>query len=147
MTRQSAFQEFGKPVDPVSGEPLARRGMADVRTRTEHVFTLIATGDHAGLAQAMHPVTVRELPAETIADTWRTVLGEVGALQGFRDTRVEMPGGDDVLADDDAVVGTVVGATTLVCEAGEISGRVAVDDRGLVVGILIVPVGHSPLPF
>ncbi|MCK6067034.1 MULTISPECIES: hypothetical protein [Microbacterium] len=147
MTRQAAFKRFGKPVDPVGGEPLVRRGVADVRTLTEHVFTLIATGDHAGLSQAMHPVTARELPAETIAETWRTVLGEVGALQGFQNTRVEVPGGGEVLTDDDAVVGTVVGATTLVCEAGEISGRVAVDDQGLVVGILLVPTDHAPLPF
>jgi hypothetical protein len=146
MTRQAAFKRFGRPVDPVGGEPLARRGVADVRTITEHVFTLIATGDYDGLAAVMHPVTVRELPSDRVAETWRTVLGEVGALQSFRDTRVEMPGGA-ALSDDDEVVGTVVGATTLVCEAGEMIGRVAVNEDGLVVGILIVPEGYAPLPF
>lgn len=146
MTRQAAFKRFGKPVDPVGGEPLTKRGVSDVRTITEHVFTLIATGDQDGLAAIMHPVTARELPRERIAETWRTVLGEVGALQSLRDTRVEMPGGAE-LSDDDEVVGTVVGATTLVCEAGEMTGRVAVNEDGLVVGILIVPEGYSPLPF
>lgn len=147
MTRQAAFKRFGKPVDPVGGEPLPRRGVAEVRTTTELVFTLIATGDYGRLTEIMHPVTAQELPRERIADTWRTVLGEVGALQSLRDTRVEIPGGATIVAEEDEVVGTVVGATTLVCEAGEMTGRVAVNEDGVVVGILIVPEGYGPTPF
>jgi hypothetical protein len=60
---------------------------------------------------------------------------------------VELPGGETVVADDDAIVGIVVGATVLACEAGELAGRAAFDDAGLIVGLLIVPVGHAPLPF
>ena len=55
---------------------------------------------------------------------------------------------------DERVVGTVVGAATLECEAGSLHERVAVSvaevavsDDALVVGILRVPTDHGPLPF
>ena len=146
MTRQAAFKRFGKPVDPATGKTLQTRGIDQVRERTEQVFALIAAGDYEGLAEILHPATAQELSPELIAETWRRVLGDVGELQQCRDTRVELPGGE-VIADDDRVIGTVIGATTLECEAGVAVGRVALDEDAKVVGILLLPENHGPLPF
>lgn len=146
MSRQAAFKRFGRPVDPRTGTRIEPRSVADVVGLTERVFTLIAAGDYETLMPLLHPQAARELTPDVIAETWRRVLAEVGTLQGAAGTHVELPGGGPVSSDDE-VVGTVVGATTLECEAGQVHGRVAVADDGQVVGLLLVPTDHGPLPF
>ena len=94
----------------------------------------------------MHPDVRSELPESLIADTWARVLGEVGAKESYADTHVVMPAGERI-DEDEQLLGTVVGVTTLRCEAGELMGRVAVDDQRRVVGLLMVPLDHGPLPF
>lgn len=146
MSRQAAFKRFGKPVDPATGEQLSTRDAAGIRELTEGVFTLIAAGDYEHLGALMHPVTAQELPPAMIAETWRAVLAEVGSLERCVETRVELPGGTP-LAEGDEVIGIVVGATVLDCEAGQVRGRVAFDEQSKVVGLLVLPMKHGPLPF
>lgn len=146
MTRQAAFKRFGRPVDPSTGDEITPRSVRDVVDLTERVFALIAAGDYDQLTPLMHPQTLQEIPPALIADTWRKVLTEVGALERCEGTHVELPGGT-AIESDEQVVGTVVGATTLECEAGSLHGRVAVSDESLVVGMLLVPTDHGPLPF
>ena len=146
MSKQAAYKRFGKPVDPHSGAAITAHGVTSVVAITEQVFRCIAAGDHDQLEGLMHPRTVQELPRTEIAAVWAQALAEVGTLEGFSDTHVELPDGTR-LAEDDEVLGTVVGATTLQCEAGELVGRVAVTAEGQVVGLLIVPTDHGELPF
>lgn len=146
MTRQAAFKRFGKPVDPENGEHIPPRSVQGLHELTEKVFALIAKGDYDDLGLVMNEQTAQELPASLIADTWRSVLAELGALERCNDTGLELPGGTP-LDDDDQIIGTVIGATTLECEAGQLRGRVAFDENSQVVGLLIVPLDHGPLPF
>ena len=146
MTRQAAFKRFGKPVDPESGEHIAPRSISGLQERTEKVFTLIAAGNYDDLGLLMNPQTAQELPAPLIADTWRSVLTEVGNLERCIDTELELSDGTS-LDDDEQIVGTVIGATILHCEAGQLRGRVAFDEQSKVVGLLIIPMDHGPLPF
>lgn len=146
MTKQAAFKRFGRPVDPQTGTPLARRSSGDVADLTERVFALIAAADYDQLMPLLHPRTAEELPADLIAETWRAVLAEVGTLQRCTGTRVELSDGT-LVGPDDEVSGVVVGATTLECEAGSVVGRVAVSADSQVVGLLLVPADHGPLPF
>lgn len=117
-----------------------------IRTLTEQVFDHISTGNYTSLDKLMHPTTRTELSDELIAETWARVLSEVGQKQSYSDTHVVMPAGERI-EDDEHLLGTVVGVTTLNCEAGEIMGRVAVDEQQRVVGLLLVSPDHSPLPF
>lgn len=117
-----------------------------IRTLTEQVFDHIAQGEYPQLEALMHPDVRTELPASLISETWARVLGEVGAKESFGDTHVELPGGERI-GEDEKVLGTVVGVTTVHCEAGDLMGRVAVDDQLRVVGLLIVPPGQTSLPF
>lgn len=146
MTRQAAYKRFGAPTDPRTGERIAKRAVADVVELTELVFTLIAAGDYDQLARLMHPSTALELSPDVIAATWQSVLSEVGELSEMNDTRVELQDGVAVEADEQ-VLGTVIGTTVLECEAGQLVGRVAFSDDAKVVGLLIVPLDHGPLPF
>jgi len=146
MTRQAAFKRFGRPVDPSTGEGLPRRGVADVAAITERVFTLIAAADYAELGKILHPLAARELTPAVIAPVWRSVLTEIGALQGFSGARVELPSGEEI-GSDEQVIGVVICEITLECEAGIVLGRVAVDEQALVTGILVFPEEHGALPF
>lgn len=146
MTRQAAYKRFGSPTDPRTGERIAKRGVADVVELTERVFTLIASADYAQLARLMHPSTALELSSNVIAATWQSVLTEVGELTELQNTHVVLLGGV-VVETDEQVLGTVIGATVIECEAGQLLGRVAFSDEAKVVGLLIVPLDHGPLPF
>ena len=146
MSRQAAFKRFGEPVNPATGERIVARSITSLRERTEKVFALIAASEYDDLGLFMHPQTAQELSAELIADTWRSALSEVGTLEHCVDTSLELPGGAP-LADDEQIIGTVVGSTILECEAGRLQGRVAFDEQSRVVGLLIVPVDYEPLPF
>lgn len=97
-------------------------------------------------SQVIHPEARKELPASLIAETWARLLAEVGAKESYADTHVVLPAGERI-EEDAQLLGTVVGVTTLNCEAGEMMGRVAVDDQLRVVGLLIVTPEYSPLPF
>lgn len=148
MSRQAAFKRFGEVTNPVDGRKItgAPLSIDQIRRTTEQVFDLISGGEYEKLEQLIHPEIRKELPASLIADTWARLLTEVGAKESYGDTHVALPAGEPIEADEQ-ILGTVVGVTTLNCEAGEMMGRVAVDDQLRVVGLLIVTPDHSPLAF
>lgn len=148
MSRQAAFKRFGDVTDPADGRQLrgTRMSTARITAITEQVFDDIAAGDYAALEARLHPDVRSELSEQLISETWARVLAEVGAKESYADTHVVLPAGERI-EDDEHVLGTVVGVTTLQCEAGELMGRVAVDEQQRVVGLLILPPDHQPLPF
>ncbi|WP_338750208.1 hypothetical protein [Janibacter alittae] len=148
MSRQAAFKRFGEVTNPVDGRKIegVRMSIDQVRRTTEQVFDLISAGEYDKLEQLIHPEVRNELPASLISETWARVLTEVGVKESYVDTHVALPAGERI-EEDDQILGTVVGVTTLNCEAGEMMGRVAVDDHQRVVGLLIVTPDYSPLPF
>lgn len=146
MTRQAAFKRFGTPTDPREGEPMTRRSIDQIGALTHELFRLIAAGDDDAVQQRLHEGVRDQLTPERIGDAWRSALGVTGDLGSFEATHVELHDGT-VLEEGEAVVGTVIGATRLICEAGEWIGRVAFDENDRVVGVLIVPPDHGKLPF
>lgn len=148
MTRQAAFKRFGEVTNPATGETIkgALMSVEHITALTERVFSLISTGQYDELEPLIHPDVREELPSSLIAETWVRVLAEVGAFESFSDTHVAMPAGERIL-EDARITGTVVGVTVMQCEAGEVMGRVAVDDQQRIVGLLLVSPEHSPLPF
>lgn len=148
MTRQAAFKRFGQVTNPATGTTLkgVHMSIAHISQTTERVFDLISAGSYDQLESFIHPEVRGELPSSLIAETWARALSDVGSKESFTDTHVAFPAGERI-EDDDEVLGTVVGVTTLNCEAGELMGRVAFDDQRRIVGLLIVTPDTSPLPF
>lgn len=148
ISRQAAFKRFGEVINPANGQRITGVPMsiAVIQQLTEKVFDLIAEAKYEELEQMMHPEVREELPASLIAETWASVLAEVGAKESYSDTQVVLPGGERVV-EDTTMLGNVVGVTTIQHEAGEMMGRVAVDEQQRVVGILIVTPDYEPLPF
>ncbi|MGB5758038.1 MAG: DUF3887 domain-containing protein [Acidimicrobiales bacterium] len=145
MSRQAAFKRFGKPTNQRHDE-LARRPVRPILDAAERAFGLVASASYDALHQLMTPETADALTADLIAETWAKVLSEVGQLEVCRDTQAELSDGTS-LDPDESVLGVMVAATTLQCEAGEMLGRIAFDENGKIIGMLIVPPDHGELPF
>lgn len=146
MTRQAAFKRFGKPANPQDGASLPRNGAADVARLAEVAMWSIARGRFDEVRAAMDRPTARELTTDVLTAVWARALANVGELESCTGTHAELPDGT-VLEPEDSVLGDVVGVTTLRCEAGELMGRVAVNDKNAITGILIVPPDRDDLPF
>lgn len=146
MTRQAAFKRFGTTHDPRTGEIMKTRSIDKASQLTEEIFRLIASGDDTAVQAHLHPQVREQLTPQRIGEAWRNALTECGSLEGFTNTHVELHDGT-VLSEDGDIIGTVIGATRLMCEAGELVGRVALDETDQVVGLLIVPQNHGKLPF
>ena len=148
ISRQAAFKRFGEVINPADGQRITGVpvSMTAIQQLTEKVFDLIAQAQYKELERLMHPEVRKDLPASLIAETWASVLAEVGAKESYSDTHVVLPGGER-LDEDTNMLGNVVGVTTIHHEAGEMMGRVAVDEQQRVVGILIVTPDYEPLPF
>lgn len=138
-SRQAAFKRFGRPRDPRTGGTMTTRTVDHVPALTEEVFRDVDAGDYAAVRARMPDEVAAVLTEDAVLGTWARAVGVVGNLEGFARTRVDHP--------DEAAFGVVVGDTVLRCEAGELRGRVAVDDQDRVVGILVVATDATDLPF
>ena len=144
-TRQAAFKRFGAPRDPRTGAAMAPADPAEVVATTERVFAALDDGRYAELRAMMPDDVARVLARDVVLGTWARAVADTGNLVRCRDTVVQLPGGED--APSGRVLGTVVGATTLVCEAGEWHGRVALGQDGRLLGLLVAPPGATGLAF
>lgn len=154
VTRQAAFKRFGRVPDTLTGEMMTPRTTDHLKDLTEAFFTHVSQGDEALTMGMMHPSVRKELPWESIADTWKRCLTEYGAWENASDTYVTHPGGTAEVADltaigDPKMLGIAVGVTRLNHEAGEIMGRVAFDQDDAIVGVLLLPTDTpaKDLPF
>lgn len=141
ISRQAAFKRFGRPRDPRNGAPMPTRPLDHVPALTEQVFAQIAAGDYAAVRARMPEEVAAQLTEEAVMGTWARVVGSVGELERFEGTVVDLGDSDA----DGETFGVVVGDTTLCHEAGELRGRVALDEHDRVVGLLVVPLTATDL--
>lgn len=146
ISRQAAFKRFGRPRDPTDAGTMTPRSTGHVTALTEQVVREIDAGDYDALRARMPDEVAAELTRDTVLGVWRSVVAEIGNLEGFEDTHVELVDRTR-LEPGEAVLGTVVGDTVVRCEAGEVRARVAVDERDRVLGLLLVPPDATDLPF
>ncbi|WP_210650739.1 hypothetical protein [Nocardioides sp. SYSU D00065] len=144
-TRQAAFKRFGTPRDPRTGSAMTPTDPADVVATTERVFALLDAGRYDELRALMPDDVARVLTRAVVLDTWARAVADTGNLVRCEGTVVELPGGE--VAPAGPLLGTVVGGTTLVCEAGEWHGRVALGQDGRLLGLLVAPPGATGLAF
>lgn len=146
VSRQAAFKRFGFARDPRTGEPMRRQTPREATEIAESAWRLIDAGDYEALAALLHERAREVLDRDKVLDTWAHVVADGGRLESVRDSTVELPDGSS--ADpSEPYSGTVVVASTLVCEAAEWLGRVAVDADGRITGLVVVPPETADLPF
>jgi hypothetical protein len=144
-TRQAAFKRFGAPLDPRDGRPTTPSPTDGLDLATEELFRRLDAGDYDHLRALMPDEVAAALTRDLVLGTWAAAVREAGRLERCEATRLELPDGSPV-EEGVPVLGAVVAATGLVCEAGSWLGRVAWDEAR-VVGLLVVPPGTSGLPF
>lgn len=152
MSRQAAFKRFGKPVKPTTGETMTQRSVDHYPELAERFFTRIAEGNEEATMGMLHPKVRKELSWPVLSSVWAQALAEQGELEGFEDTFVTAPKGTtpdpgfrQKLAGK--MMGVAIVVTTIKQEAGELMGRVAIDDDDAIVGVYYLPVGSTDFQF
>lgn len=129
VTRQAAFQRFGKPIDPRTGAPMDKTvTMTDAAERATRILADVLDGRMEEARMSFNTQVLDAFTDEVRGDGLATVAGLVGAFQGF--------GGDKPFVrriGDHTVVDV-----PLRYEAGDMKGRVAFDFDEKVAGLLIL---------
>jgi hypothetical protein len=128
-TRQAAFQRFGRPTDPRTGQPMVLSMLPGAADRGAALFADLAAGRWADACRDFGERMASKLDADRLAASWARLAGMIGQLE-------EMGKPTAFQAADVTVV-----EVPLYFEAGERTGRVTYDRGGKVVGLFFVPPG------
>jgi len=130
VTRQAAFQRFGKPVDPRTGELMDKTvRMSDAGARATTIAAAVLEGRMDEARLYFNTQVLEAFTDEVRGDALATVAGLVGAFEGFG---------------DDAPFVRRIGDHTVVdiplrYEAGDMKARIAFDLDEKVAGLFILP--------
>lgn len=129
VTRQAAFQRFGKPIDPRTGEPMDKTvRMADAAERAVEIVTAVLDGRMDEARQSFNAEVLAAFTDEVRANGLATVTGLVGAFEGFGEGEPFVRRiGDHTVVD-----------IPLRYEAGDMKARVAFDTDEQVAGLFIL---------
>ncbi|MGW5434340.1 DUF3887 domain-containing protein [Streptomyces sp. NPDC004059] len=130
VTRQAAFQRFGKPIDPRTGQPMDKTvHMTDAAERAIKIVTDVLEGRMDEARQSFNAQVLEAFTDEARGSGLATVTGLVGAFEGFGQGEPFVRRiGDHTVVD-----------IPLRYEAGDMKARVAFDADEKVAGLFIVP--------
>jgi len=131
-SRQAAFQRFGHPVDPRTGEPMTRAVAPGAAQRAAEFLARFTAGRWDEVLADFNGVMRERHDADRLASGWAQMIGMFGSYQAMGDVT-------PVRAD----AGTVVVDVLLHFEAGEAMVWVRFDRDGKVTGLRLHPA--SPL--
>lgn len=129
VTRQAAFQRFGKPIDPRTGEPMDKTvRMADAAQRATEVTEAVLEGRMDEIRPSFNAQVLEAFTDEVRGSALATVAGLVGAFEGLGEGEPFVRRiGDHTVID-----------IPLRYEAGEMKARVAFDTDEKVAGLFIL---------
>lgn len=126
-TRQAAFQRFGRPVDPRTGAPMSRDTLPGAADKAVAIFTAITAGRWDEALQELTDRMRKDLSADRLAAGWAQTIGMIGGFERM-DEPLVYPHDQHTVVD-----------IPLHFEAGDRTGRVALDSDGKVAGLFIRP--------
>ena len=129
VTRQAAFQRFGKPIDPRTGEPMDKTvRMADAAQRATETAEAVLEGRMDEIRPSFNAQVLAAFTDEVRGSALATVAGLVGAFEGFGEGEPFIRRiGDHTVVD-----------VPLRYEAGDMKARVAFDHDEKVAGFFIL---------
>ncbi|WP_066517216.1 DUF3887 domain-containing protein [Curtobacterium ammoniigenes] len=129
VTRQAAFQRFGKPIDPRTGQPMDKTvTMQNAGERATQIVRDVLDGNMAEARKSFNPQVLAAFTDEVRGDGLATVAGLVGAFDGFADTEPFVRRiGDQTVVD-----------VPLRYEASDMKARVTFDANEQVAGLFIL---------
>jgi hypothetical protein len=129
VTRQAAFQRFGKPIDPRTGEPMDKTvRMADAGERAITIVTAVLEGRMDEARQFFNAQVMDAFTDEVRGSALAAVAGLVGAFEGFGEGQPFIRRIGDLTVVD----------IPLCYEAGDMKARVAFDTDEKVAGLFFL---------
>lgn len=126
VSRQAAFQRYGKPIDPRTGAEMNTRPLPDA---AELAASVIADLAHARWPEvsARFDATMRDrLTDEGIGEAWAHLVGLAGAFEGHGDTSIRRAGDFTTTS------------TPLAFEAGDFEARITFRDDRTIAGLYLL---------
>ena len=129
VTRQAAFQRFGKPIDPRTGEPMDKTvHMTGAGERARAIAEDVLAGRMDAARPSFNDEVREKFTDEVRLDALATVTGLVGTFEGFADAEPFVRRvGDYTVAD-----------LPLRYEAGDMKARVVFDTDEKVAGFFVL---------
>ena len=124
-TRQAAFQRFGRPVDPRTGQPMNRVTLPGAEDRAVALIRLLTGGRWTAARDEFSDAMIAALDDGRLAAGWAQVAGTVGRLERTGDP-LAFPVGENTVVD-----------VPLSFEAGERTGRVSFGPDGKILGLFV----------
>jgi hypothetical protein len=131
VTRQAAFQRYGKPVDPRTGEPMTTTPLPGAAGLAVAVIDDLVAGNWSRITAQLDPAMRDGLPEDALAAAWTQIAGLSGAYEGHGEPEVARAG--DV----------TVTNTPLALEAGDYTARITFRDDRSIAGLFILEKGNS----
>jgi hypothetical protein len=126
-SRQAAFQRFGRPIDPRTGEPMRQQPLLpDAAERAIALFVEYVDGDYDEVRRDFTEQMLKAVDTEKLTSTWAHVTAFYGAYEGMGEPFVR------------PLHGMTVVDVPLRFEAGEMVGRVSFDTDGKVAGMFVL---------
>jgi hypothetical protein len=126
VSRQAAFQRYGKPIDPRNGEVMNTSPLPDAVELATAVIDDHARGRWADVTARFDDTMRAGLTEEGLAEAWAYFVGLAGAYEGHGDT-------DAVRAGDFTITNT-----PLAFEAGDFVARITFRDDRTIAGLFIL---------
>ncbi|WP_394770456.1 DUF3887 domain-containing protein [Lacisediminihabitans sp.] len=125
-SRQAAFQRFGRPLDPRTGEPMNTTPQPRAAERAAEAFAHLAANRPQAVVDEFDDTMRSHLDVDKLAAAWAQVAALVGAF--------ERQGEPFARAADTLTVVDV----PLAFEAGDMVGRIAFDPSGAIAGLFLL---------
>lgn len=126
VSRQAAFQRFGKPIDPRTGEPMDTTPLPQADDLAIAVIQDLADGRWSSVAERFDATMRDGLSEEALAAAWAQVVGLSGSFEGH--------GTPDVARAGDLTVTN----TPVAFEAGDYTARISFRDDRSIAGLFIL---------
>lgn len=129
VSRQAAFQRFGKPIDPRTGEPMDTTPLPEAVALAETVIDDLAGARWDDVAARFDTTMADRLGADGLAAAWAQIVGASGAYEHRGEVAA-------VRAADVTITNT-----PLAFEAGDFVARLTFRDDRRIAGLFILPPG------
>jgi hypothetical protein len=126
VTRQAAFQRFGHPVDPRTGEPMSDAIPPDAASRATQLMIDWIEARYDRVRADFNAIMFERMSESGLRDAWAQLIGLVGTYEQMGEAGARQAG-DLTIVD-----------IPMSFEAGEMKGRVVYDRDGKVTGLFVL---------
>jgi hypothetical protein len=126
VSRQAAFQRFGKPIDPKTGTVMNTTPLPQAASIAESVIDDLAHARWELVVQRFDSVVTQRLNAEGLAAAWAQVIATVGAFDHHGEVKA-------IRAADVTITNT-----PLAFEAGDYVAHITFHDDASIAGLFIL---------